>query len=167
MNHISGRVRWSDTWKTSVWPKMGQEPLLTWRCWSTFWIYFPLYFDEPPLRAGRWVWLQGAAALSHPCSFLRTPWFARAHLPLGAWSAGIWRCSTKGWRDMLSLRHPQAERQAPSAKTELAEGSCWGVVVQGAFHNIFKNVFASSCKCSNIFKVSVVPSCFSPCFKRK
>lgn len=31
---------------------------------------------------------------------------------------------------------------------------------------IFKNVFASSCKCSNIFKVSVVPSCFSPCFKR-
>lgn len=75
-------VQWNDTWKSWRGPGEAQEPLLTWQCWSMVSINSSLYFYEPLLRAGRWVWMQRGAAVGCPSSFLIILGFRRAYLLL-------------------------------------------------------------------------------------
>lgn len=128
----------NDTWKPQWDPGVAQEPHCSLDNAKAHCELVLLFiFMSHSWRASRWAWLQ-RSCLGCPSPYFTTLWFSRAHFPLSAWSP----CpSPVGWQG-FEMQHKstegQAEWRAPSAGTEPAEGSCWEVVVQGAFRNIFK-----------------------------
>lgn len=141
--HVS-RVQRNDTRKPQRGPGVAQESLLTWQCWSMLWTYFPLYFYE---LLPSWACMQRGAAVGCPSPFLIILGFSSAYLLLCALSpcpspgdalpgAGFWDAAQKCGGMHWASAAPRLSDGLGQQRMEPKRGSCWEIVVQGAFHNI-------------------------------